>query len=302
MPMVRVPSEQLPDLGRAGEMAGAQLGVGELTGDRGRHERLVQLRPEPLDPGLPAERGMFVFQHHRVAVDPRLQADRRAVQDGGTEPVGRDPRVSAEFAQLFDQELGVGPAPVQASVAMGDHAEARLLVEIADLLLPVLVPVQADGHRAGLMLVDRGNEPAVVAQHVLAFPAVERVEDGARGTFCRRGQLGMHLEQVEPDRADHRVVAQAHRVAAPADAVGPDELRRPGCEGGAVGEAVQDVPAVLQVTPDPRRLRESGVRRHDVGVPVEVVRVVHQRRTFRSRRFTRRRITRAGLSTAWPTR
>src|SRR3954454_24727758 len=132
--------------------------------------------------------------------------------------------------------------------------------------------------------------------------AVKRVEDGALGTFRRSAELGMHLEQVEPDRADHRVVPQSHRVAAPPDAVRPDELRHPGREVRAVREAVQDVPAVLQVAPDPRRLRESGVRRHDVGVAVEVVRVVHQRRTLRSTRLSRRRITRAGLSTAWPTR
>ncbi len=296
------PSEHLPDFCGSGDVVDAQFGVGELTGDRRWDVRLVHLRPQPLDPRLSAERRVLVLQHHGITVDPCPQAERGAVQNGGAEPVGGDAFVLAELAQLLDQELGVGLAPVQAAVAVRDDPESGVLVEVPDRGLVELVPVQADGHRAGLVLVDRGNDPAVVAEHVLAFPAVERVEDGALGPFLRRRQRGVGLQQVQPDRADHRVVAQAERVAAAADAVRPDELRHPGREVRAVREAVEDVPAVLQVAPDPRRFRESGVRRHDVGVPVEVVGVVHQRRTFRSTRLRRRRITRAGLRTAWPTR
>jgi hypothetical protein len=42
-----------------------------------------------------------------------------------------------------------------------------------------------------------------------------------------------------------------------------------------VREPVEDVPAVLKVAPDPRRVLQPGVLGHDVGMAVEVVRVVH---------------------------
>ena len=58
-----------------------ELGVGELTGLVQGDVRLVELRPQPPDPGLPAEGRVLVLEQHRITVHARLQAQRRAVQD-----------------------------------------------------------------------------------------------------------------------------------------------------------------------------------------------------------------------------
>src|SRR5215475_6047358 len=215
----------------------------------------MHLRPLPPDRLLAAEDRSFAVQLHCVAVYGGFASGEGSVENGRAQAIRRDSAMPAELVKLPVEEVQIVVAPLAAAVPMARDTESSLFVAAAQASGAVLLPVQVDRDRPRLGLPDLRDQPIMIADDVLAFPTVKRIPNGA----CTRLLVGRrcHAHEVRPRRAGDVQLTTPHRPRPPAGALRPHEDRNAGHVFVVSREAVADVPAVLKVSMNARRLRAS---------------------------------------------